>query len=106
MNTLKITTPTGKQEVEIKAWITGRDAEYIDELMYEAVAVKANMTGTADISNIDLKKMISETNHRKIQTFVVSIAGSTDDILNAVLDMHEDDTKFILDAIDEQRKKK
>lgn len=106
MNTHKITTPIGSEEIEIKSWITGREAEHIDELMYEAMAVKADMAGKADIGNIDLKKMISETNHRKIETFVVSVAGNTEDILNKVLDMHEEDTKFILDAIDEQRKKK
>ncbi len=106
MNTHKITTPIGSEEVELKSWITGREAEHIDELMYEALAVKADMTGKADIGNIDMKKMISETNHRKIETFVVSIGGVKDDILNKVLDMHEDDTKFVLDAIDEQRKKK
>ncbi len=106
MNTHKITTPIGSQEIEIKSWITGRQAEHIDELMYEAMAVKADMAGKADIGSIDMKKMITATNHRKIETFVVSIEGVADDILNKVLDMHEDDTKFILDAIDEQRKKK
>lgn len=102
----KITTPIGSQEIEIKEWITGRQAEYIDELMYEAIAVKADMAGKADISDIDLKKMVSETNHRKIETFVVSIGGNSENLLDKTLDMHEDDTKFILDAIDEQRKKK
>lgn len=106
MNTHKITTPVGKAEVEIKSWITGREAEYIDELMYEAVAVKADMTGKADIGSIDLKKIISETTHRKIETFVVSVAGSKENILNSVLDMHEDDYQFVVASIDEQRKKK
>jgi hypothetical protein len=106
MNTHKITTPNGSQEIEIKSWITGRDAEHIEQLMYEALSVKTDMTGKADIEKIDLTKVISETNHRKIQTFVVSIDGNTENILDTVLDMHEDDTKFILDAIDEQRKKK
>lgn len=104
--TTKITTPIGKAVVEIKSWITGKDAEYIDELMYEAVAVKADLTGKTDIGNLDLKKMISETNHRNIETFVVSIDGITDNILNAALAMHESDYQFILDSIDEQRKKK
>ena len=104
--TNKITTPIGKQEVEIKEWITGRQAEYIDELTYEAVAVKANMTGGADVEKVDLKKIITEANHRKIETFVVSIDGVKDDILNKVLDMHETDTQFIVDQIEEQRKKK
>jgi hypothetical protein len=106
MNTHKITTPIGSNEIEIKDWITGREAEYIDDLMYEALAVKADMAGKADIGNIDLKKMISETNHRKVETFVVSIDGSSEDVVNRVLDMHEEDTKFVLDHIDEQRKKK
>jgi hypothetical protein len=106
MNTHKITTPIGSEEVEIKSWITGREAEYIDELMYEAIAVKADMAGKADIGNIDLKKIISETNHRKIEIFVVSIGDNKENILNTILDMHEDDYKFILDSLDEQRKKK
>jgi hypothetical protein len=106
MNTHTITTPIGSQEVEIKDWITGREAEYIDELMYEAVAVKTDMAGKADISNVDLKKIISESNHRKIETFVVSVNSKTENILDTVLDMHETDTQFILDSIEEQRKKK
>ena len=106
MNTRMITTPIGSQEVEVRSWISGRQAEYIDELMYEAMAVKADLTGKTDIGNIDMKKMISETNHRKIEIFVVSIDGVKDDLLNKVLDMHEEDTKFVLDAIEDQRKKK
>jgi hypothetical protein len=105
-NTHKITTPVGKAEVEIKSWITGREAEFIDELMYEAVAVKADMAGKADIGNVDFKKIIADTAHRKIETFVISIGDSKENILDAVLNMHEDDYKFILDSIDEQRKKK
>lgn len=106
MNTHKITTPNGSQEIEIKDWITGRQAEYIDELTYESMAVKADFTGNAEMSNIDLKKIIAEVNHRTIETFVVSIDDVKDDLLNKVLDMHEDDTKFILDHIENQRKKK
>ena len=106
MDTHKITTPVGKAEVEIKSWITGREAEFIDELMYEAVAVKADVAGKADIGNVDLKKIIADTNHRKIETFVVSVGDSKENILDTVLSMHEDDYKFILDSIDEQRKKK
>lgn len=104
--TKKITTPIGSKEVEIKEWITGRESEYIDELQYEAIAVKADMTGKADISKIDLKKIITETAHRKIETFVVSIAGSKENILETALNMPEEDYKFILDSIEEQRKKK
>lgn len=106
MDTHKITTPIGSHEVEIKSWITGRQAEYIDEMQYEAIALKANIGGTADIESIDLKKIISETNHRKIETFVISVDGKTENVLDAVLDMHEEDTKFVLDEIEEQRKKK
>ena len=105
MNTHKITTPVGNAEVEIKDWITGREAEYIDELSYEAVAVKADFTGKADIDSVDIKKILTETNHRKVEKFVVSVNGSTENILDTVLNLHEDDYQFILDSIDEQRKK-
>lgn len=106
MDTNKITTPVGKQEIEIRAWISGRQAEYIDELTYEAVAVKASVGGVTDVEKVDLKKIITEANHRKIETFVLSVDGVKDDLLNKVLDMHETDTAFIVDRIEDQRKKK
>src|SRR6185369_1161378 len=105
MDTHKIITPVGKAEVEIKSWITGREAEFIDELMYEAIAVKADIAGKADIGNVDLKKIIADTAHRKIETFVVSVGDSKENILDTVLAMHEEDYEFILNSIDEQRKK-
>lgn len=106
MNTHEITTPNGSQVIEIKDWITGREAEYIDEPMYDSMAVKGDFSGNAEIDNIDVKKIIAEGNHRLYSTFVVSIDGVKDDILNKVLDMREEDTQFILDHIEEQRKKK
>lgn len=63
--TTKITTPIGKQEVELRTWISGRQAEHIDELMYEAVAVKGNVAGVPDFEKVDFKKIITEANHRK-----------------------------------------
>jgi hypothetical protein len=106
MNTHTITTPIGSQEVEFKDWITGREAEYIDELAYEAVSVKADATGKTVIGSVDINKIVTETNHRKIEKFVISVSGSTENVLDAVLDMHEEDTQFVLDHIDGQRKKK
>ncbi len=103
---VKLTLPVSNQEAEIKPWITGREAEYIDELTYEAMAVKADLAGNADIGNIDLKKIITESNHRKITTFVVTLTGSGENILDRALSLHENDYDYLLEAIDGQRKKK
>jgi len=105
-NLITIETPYGKNKVEIKPWITGAEAEYINEPLMEAMGITPNIEKKgADFSNIDMKK-ISKMNHRTIESFVVSVDGVTERVLELVLGMHENDTDFIYEKIAEIRKKK
>lgn len=107
--TKTIETPRGKHKVEIKEWITGKDREYINEPMYSAVQTKtSNIGGKPDmqIGNIDIKSFITESGHREITTFVVSVDGVKEKVLEAVLGMHEDDTAFVKEQIEAVSKKK
>jgi hypothetical protein len=104
-----IETPVGKHKVEIKEWITGRDREYINEPMYNAVQTKPRViAGKPDVEfgKFDVQGFITESGHREIEKFVVSIDGNKEKVLEAVLDMHESDYEFIKDAIEAIGKKK
>lgn len=104
-----ITTPFGNHAVGIKEWITGKEREYIEGSFLSGVDAKPRMQGkemTMDVQKMDLERLTNESKHRAIQTFVVSIDGKTENIVDEVLGMHEDDTDFILASIDETSKKK
>lgn len=107
--TQTIQTPQGKQTVVIKEWITGRDREYIESAMLSGLSAKPVMAGkdsTMDIGKMNMETLINETKHRAIEKFVVSVDGVTEKVVDIVLDMHEEDTDFIMSAIDALGKKK
>lgn len=103
--TKKIITPVGQKEIVLKEWINGRENEYIAAPMYDMVTADANQ-GQPDIKVRNMSAQINEGNHRAISTVVISIAGSTDNILDTVLDMIHDDYEFILSEIEKVTKKK
>ena len=104
-----IETPVGKHKVEIKEWITGADREYINEPMYGAVNTKPQVIdGVADMQfgNFDIKGFVTESGHREITSFVVSVDGVKEKVLDLVLNMHESDTDFVKSEIEKISKKK
>lgn len=104
--TKKIVTPKSGVEVEIKDWITGQDAEYIDQALMDGVEIQPDMarkTATAKKFNMGA---IKELAHREIEKFVVSVAGATENVVTAVLDLPEEDYNFICDEIGSRRSKK
>lgn len=106
-----IITPKGNIEVKIKEWITGREREYIDGGMLSSISAKPRVTAhqqDVDIDKMNMEKMLTETKHRGIKSYVVSVGTvvDKDKIVDAVLDLHEADTAFILEEIDKLSKKK
>lgn len=117
-NQKTIETPVGKHQVILKEWITGRDREYIDAPLLKSVDAKPRMNGQKmdfEMGKFDMNNFVTESDHREIERFVISIDGkiahqyegkelsNLDFILDA---MHEDDTKFIKDTIKEVTQKK
>lgn len=105
-NLIIIETPIQKVKIELKPWITGADSEYINQPLMESFNITPNVENkTADLQKMDMSK-ITVMNHRLIERFVVSVNGSTEKVLNQVLELHEDDTDFVYAKISELRKKK
>ena len=104
--TQKLIAPVSKVEIEIRDWITGSQAEYIDEALLMGVDMKPDMkTKSASFEKFDVKAINEET-HREIEKFIVSVNGETKDILKIVGDLPADDYNFIKKEINTRRKKK
>ena len=106
--TKEIITPIQKRKVVIKEYITGRDREYINEPMYSAVETTPKIVGgktNIEFPKVDVQKFITESQHREIEKFVVSVDGKTEKILDEVLDMHENDSAFVTSEINKISKK-
>jgi predicted ATP-grasp superfamily ATP-dependent carboligase len=92
-----ITTPNGRN-VELKTYITGREKRAIESVYYQDV----EMTATGGEQTIKGFKgsVINEAQNRAIETVVVAIDQSPDNILNRVLDMPLEDYEAVLAAIE------
>ena len=103
--TKKIITPQAKIEIEINDWITGAEAEYIDEVLLSGVEIKPEMSGKMSTGKFDTNVITKQT-HREIEKFIVSVDGSKEKVLDAVGKLPENDYKFVIDEISKRRKKK
>lgn len=107
--TVTVTTPRGKHEVKIKEWLTGREREHVNAPLYESVTPEMGAMEKMDdikLGKMNVAKFMTESGHREIETYVISVDGKTENILDTILDMHEDDTKFVRGEIAKVAKKK
>lgn len=90
--TQKLSTPSGK-EFEIKTFITARERNDLRDMFLKNVSVNqaTGETKTAEIGGVFMK----EVEYAYISTIVTSFNGSTEDVLNRILDESPDDYDFI-----------
>lgn len=104
--TNKIKTPMAGAEVEIKEWITGGDAEYIDQALMEGLEVKPDSSGQRPQFGKFNTETINKQVHREIECFVVSVNGNKEKVLENVKGLPEEDYEFIKKEISDKRGKK
>lgn len=103
--TKTITTPAGNQAIVLNLYITGREFEYVQAPLFEAMSVdQPSLIGEVKMNNINIAK-VNESTHRLLEKIVVSVDGRTDAILDTLLDMRQSDYQFIVDAVNELSKK-
>ena len=101
----KIITPQAKVEIEIKDWITGSEAEYIDEALLSGVDIKPEPSGKMSTGKFNIN-VIAEQTHREIEKFIISVDGSKEKVLDAIGKLPENDYAFVIKEISNRRKKK
>jgi len=100
-----ITTPVRGIEVVLKTYLTGREFEYVQSPLLQAMSIRPEGQGNnMKFGNLDVDK-IQESTHRLIEKHVISVGGKTEDAVNLVLDMHNDDYQFVVEQIQELSKK-
>lgn len=95
-------------EFEVNEWITGREAEYINEPIVQATAVKMVIADGQPVPTLDNFKntAITEMIHRAIESVIISVSGKKDNILNDVLDLKRDTYDKVVKIVDDIVKKK
>jgi len=93
--TIKVITPIGKQEIELKAWLTGREKREITNLFLEKAQI-----GETGLSGIKIdSEIINRAQDKAFETVVVSIDGKTEGILEKILDMRSEDFEFLVNEV-------
>lgn len=98
-----IETPVQKKKVTIYTYITGRELEYIQEPLLQAMNVR-NASKDVEINGLDISK-VRESTHRLIEKHVVSVDGNKDNVVDQILDMHQQDYQFVVDDLNGAVKK-
>ena len=91
-----ITTPKGGIIVVLKEYITGRDTRVLRGALIKAA--KINQEG--GVTGIDIVAM-NASDDEKIKVAIVSVDGSKDKLVDALLDMPKEDYDFVMEAIDD-----
>jgi hypothetical protein len=103
--TKTVETPAQKKAIVLNTYLTGREYEFVQEPLLQAMQIKPGVNGKeTQLGALDVSK-VQESSHRLIEKFVVSVDGKTDGILDAVLDMHQEDYQFIITTINDLSKK-
>lgn len=94
--TITITIPISKQEVVLKAWITGRESQMIDNAMFSGIeTVGAGKSLAPKLS----ASMIADQENAAIKAVVISVGGKDNDVLNTVLNLRKPDYSAIVKAV-------
>lgn len=91
--TKKLTTPSGK-EIELKTFLTARERNQVRAVVAEKISldVESGESKLAPISGELLERMA----HTGIEIAVVSFNGSSENILERILDGSPEDYDFIV----------
>lgn len=104
--TKTLTTPEQKHKVEVYTYLTGREFEYVQSPLIEAMSVRPEGTKGTNIKfgDLDVNK-VQESTHRLIEKHVVSVNGEKEKLMDKVLDMHNDDYQYVVQEIQNISKK-
>lgn len=118
--TKEIVTPVSNQKVVIKEWLTGRERRAIRSVFLKDMDISlSELEGAEGAENItrgsNVKaNVLEEAENAAIENIVVSVDDKTENVLDTILDMREEDFDFVIKQInaireseeDEETKKK
>ncbi len=99
--TTKFETPTGKQQIEIKTYITGKEKRDLTNIY-----LSGDISFSTESQNIKgiSATLVDKAQDLALQLIVVSIDGETEGLVQKILDMRSEDYDFIVKKVDEVQK--
>tara|TARA_R110000868_G_scaffold234542_1_gene488247 strand:- start:4454 stop:4786 length:333 start_codon:yes stop_codon:yes gene_type:complete len=97
-STKKIVTPSGIN-VEVKEYITGREAREIQSIFLSGMEVKIGADGKQEPTTVN-PELVNKAQDKTIELLVVSVNDSKENILKTVLDLPKADFDCVVEAID------
>lgn len=82
--TKKVKAPSGK-EVELKTYLTARERRQIREAYLNSINPEIDVNGKATITSVSGEKL-SAAEDKLLEVSIVSYDGSTENVLNRILD--------------------
>lgn len=105
--TIEIVTPVASHKVVIKKWLTGRERREIRAVLFSGISIAVNPDETDEETREKAKdnyqfngELLNKMNDKKIEAVVESVDGSNENVLDKVLDMHEEDYAFVVAEVD------
>lgn len=106
---IQIELPISKQIVKLRPFATGRVMQAIQKALFgdAEIKTKANQRANAQQEDQEISfKManINESTNVAIEGMVLAVGDQTTNVLDAVLDLHEDDYNAVKAKVDELTK--
>ena len=98
METKKIETPLGKNKIELKEYITGRDLRKIRAVFAKDLEFGLS-DGKTETNKIKAGELTVEAENIAIDTVIISIDGERENLVDKVLDMQSEDYEFVIKEI-------
>lgn len=100
--TIKIITPVSKDEIVIKAYLTGREKRALTNVYLENKNLSYDVA-TEKVAGIDYS-IIDKAQDLALRTIIISFNGKQDgidgfSIVDAVLDLRSQDSDFVIEKI-------
>jgi len=94
-NTIKITLPTTKFEVEVYSYITGGEKRQITEIITSGMSSDISGTVKGDIP----LTVVYKANDKALELLVKSVARNTEEVLSSISNLPATDYDILLERI-------
>jgi len=93
---IKIKTPTGKNEIVLKSFLTARE----NKKMLKSIGIDVLKSGEGLVEALGIKKIL-ELQYQLIEMYLVSVDGKKRNAFNRLLDLRSSDFDFVRDRVNQ-----
>lgn len=103
--TVEITTPVSGKKVILRGYATGRVRQEVQRVYLKGTKMDASMSdaqsGKVTDGPVSFDPSVDiDATYKALELMVLSVDGTTDNVLDRILDMHEDDFVFVKGEVD------